>query len=82
MSRPAEKALLALKARLWPFVLPTDMAHRSGVRPNVKEEEGSYGYALEEGLAAEFERAAETKARTGTGTQYPIRKQRRWLTLW
>ncbi|CAL8367253.1 unnamed protein product [Boreogadus saida] len=29
----------------------------------MKEEEGSYGYALAEGLAAEFERAAETKAR-------------------
>ena len=64
------------------FVLPTDMAHGSGARPKVKEAEGSYCYALAEGLAAEFERAAETKARTGTGTQYPIRKQRRWLTLW
>ena len=41
------------------FVLPTDMAHGSGARPKVKEEEGSYGYALAEGLAAEFERPLE-----------------------
>lgn len=45
------------------FVLPTDMAHGSGARPKVKEEAGSYIYARPVGLAAEFERAAETKAR-------------------
>ena len=39
------------------------MAHGSGARPKAKEEEGSYGYALAEGLAAEFEHAAETQAR-------------------
>ena len=57
------------------FVLPTDMAHGSGARPKVKEEEGSYGYALAEGLAAEFERAAKTKARlreTGRRMAYDV----------
>ena len=45
------------------FVLPTDMALGRGARLKVKEEEGSYSYARSEGLAADFERAAETKAR-------------------
>ena len=57
------------------FVLPMDMAHGSGARPKVKEVEGSYGYALAEALAAEFEFPAGTKARlreTGRRMAYDV----------